>query len=78
MQENAIGSIVDKSASLMDPINDRKATLGFQQDRTRHLLDLATKVSLHASLHLPKSSPGPLHACEVAPLSLNLDCAALA
>lgn len=45
VQSNAVGSIVDKSASLMDPINDRKAILGFKQDGTRHLLDLTTKVT---------------------------------
>ncbi len=45
LQDNAIGSIVGKSANIMDPINDRKAVLGFQQDRSRHLLDLATKVT---------------------------------
>ena len=45
MQENAVGSIVDKSASLTNPINDRKALLGFQQSQNkRHLLDLTTKV----------------------------------
>ena len=45
MQENAVGSIVDKSASLTNPINDRKAILGFQQSQNkRHLLDLTTKV----------------------------------
>ena len=45
LQENAVGSIVDKSASLTNPINDRKALLGFQQSQNkRHLLDLTTKV----------------------------------
>ena len=56
LQNNAVGSIIGKSASLMDPINDRKAVLGFQQDRTRHLLDLATKVTT-PPLRPPAATP---------------------
>lgn len=78
LQSNAIGSIADKSASLMDPINDRKAILGFQQDRTRHLLDLTTKVSqpaMDASWQTTCDSLGHLHAPEAASPYCDLDLA---
>ena len=52
LQDNAIGSLLDKSGSWTNGVLDRKAILGFNQDQNRHLL-------VGRPAHAPRCTPQP-------------------